>query len=524
MVKEQHWGEHVQYPDLGQDVQNRDAAEPATNVSPQMSPTSFIKKAAPHEKTLTWLTIAEHCDASSLWTVVHNEVYDLTDYLPEHPGGNLLLQIGGTDGTVQFETYHFSEHSRHVLRRYQIGSLAHGETPCILMGDFFCALKKKVSHASKHTAGFHSKAASTLEFLFVVAFYGAAVYALCVRGMMVAAPVIALLAVRMMTFSHMLGHASMLPSYSLNYAGFVLLMCLGEFSPQYFLPEMRAKCKDNRFVLKRLRGNPWDDKSLSAGQHNSTHHIATNDAAIDDDIMIFGEVLGVRPPQQPHLGNGKVPGLALLQGSPLVLEWTLTALNFLFGVYPLGTCGWSFFNELPCRLRYLAAKNTSAMAVACGMLLQSSIIGNCIAVHGLRFWLLCQLLVLAVFLLACHPTGTFAMHHIYEKDIRPLQDWRMDWGRSQVCATTNFVPGALSGFGNSPYSSVWHLEHHLFPRVNPRQLWRLAPIVKETCVEFGLQYREVNRSQLQSDLRKFVALELKDDWAKFVALTLKKAE
>merc|ERR1712125_91340 len=98
----------------------------------------------------------------------------------------------------------------------------------------------------------------------------------------------------------------------------------------------------------------------------------------------------------------------------------------------------------------------------------------------------------------------------YERDIRPEYDWRVDWGSHQVCTTTNFVPDVLTGICNDVHTSALHLEHHLFPRVNPRHLWRVTPLLKDTCSEFSLRYAEVNRAELQRDLSKFAALRLDD--------------
>ena len=35
--------------------------------------------------------VAEHASEESLWMVVRGKVYDLTEYLDEHPGGDIML-------------------------------------------------------------------------------------------------------------------------------------------------------------------------------------------------------------------------------------------------------------------------------------------------------------------------------------------------------------------------------------------------------------------------------------------------
>jgi hypothetical protein len=51
--------------------------------------------------------VALHADADSCWVVVADEVYVLTDFLDEHPGGKaLLLSVAGTDATNTFNGIH----------------------------------------------------------------------------------------------------------------------------------------------------------------------------------------------------------------------------------------------------------------------------------------------------------------------------------------------------------------------------------------------------------------------------------
>ncbi len=48
-----------------------------------------------------------HKDATSCWTAVRNNVYDLTSFITEHPGGaKNILKLCGKDGTEAFEQKH----------------------------------------------------------------------------------------------------------------------------------------------------------------------------------------------------------------------------------------------------------------------------------------------------------------------------------------------------------------------------------------------------------------------------------
>ncbi|KAL5467686.1 hypothetical protein EMCRGX_G031949 [Ephydatia muelleri] len=52
----------------------------------------------------TWEQIKEHNHSKSLWVVVHDNVYDVTKFLEEHPGGEeVMLEQAGRDATEAFE-------------------------------------------------------------------------------------------------------------------------------------------------------------------------------------------------------------------------------------------------------------------------------------------------------------------------------------------------------------------------------------------------------------------------------------
>ncbi|KAI0814270.1 acyl-CoA dehydrogenase/oxidase [Xylaria sp. FL0064] len=75
-------------------------------------------------KTFSKADVASHNKADSLWIVVDDDVYDLTKFQEEHPGGKKILsRVAGKDASKQFWKYH----NEGVLKKYkpslQIGSL-----------------------------------------------------------------------------------------------------------------------------------------------------------------------------------------------------------------------------------------------------------------------------------------------------------------------------------------------------------------------------------------------------------------
>ncbi|PSS27564.1 hypothetical protein M430DRAFT_94289 [Amorphotheca resinae ATCC 22711] len=77
-------------------------------------------------KTFTPADVATHKDASSgLYIIIDDGVYDVTNFVDEHPGGaKILKRVAGKDATKQFWKYH----NEGVLKKYggklRVGSVA----------------------------------------------------------------------------------------------------------------------------------------------------------------------------------------------------------------------------------------------------------------------------------------------------------------------------------------------------------------------------------------------------------------
>lgn len=78
------------------------------------------------EKTITASEVAEHSTKESLWIIIDNYVYDVTEWQNEHPGGKRMLQkVGGKDATKQFHKYHDVDNiMRKFGIKYRIGKLS----------------------------------------------------------------------------------------------------------------------------------------------------------------------------------------------------------------------------------------------------------------------------------------------------------------------------------------------------------------------------------------------------------------
>ena len=80
----------------------------------------------------TLADVSMHSTADDCWLVIHGKVYDVTTWIPQHPGGNAILEGCGKDATDLFETRPMgsgtphSERARDLLQNYFIADLSGG--------------------------------------------------------------------------------------------------------------------------------------------------------------------------------------------------------------------------------------------------------------------------------------------------------------------------------------------------------------------------------------------------------------
>lgn len=93
------------------------AATPSTNAeaTPSTEPSASPSRIGTPPATSTFVPeegygmdmVAEHATADSCWVAVDGFVYDVTDWIPQHPGGpDRIIPLCGTDATTAFGTQH----------------------------------------------------------------------------------------------------------------------------------------------------------------------------------------------------------------------------------------------------------------------------------------------------------------------------------------------------------------------------------------------------------------------------------
>ncbi|KAJ6137594.1 Cytochrome b5 [Penicillium samsonianum] len=68
--------------------------------------------------------VAAHNTKGDTWMIIHGQVFELTKYLQDHPGGaDALIEVAGTDATAAYEDVGHSEDAREIMQPFLVGTL-----------------------------------------------------------------------------------------------------------------------------------------------------------------------------------------------------------------------------------------------------------------------------------------------------------------------------------------------------------------------------------------------------------------
>lgn len=92
--------------------------EPTKNPDPSVSP------GQPAKIGYSLADVAKHASAQSCWTAINGNVYNLTTWIAQHPGGEeAILSICGKDGSSAFNDQHSGQRRpENTLATFKIGA------------------------------------------------------------------------------------------------------------------------------------------------------------------------------------------------------------------------------------------------------------------------------------------------------------------------------------------------------------------------------------------------------------------
>lgn len=75
---------------------------------------------------ITMTVVAQHSSRTDCWSAINGSVYDLTSWIPKHPGGEgAIVQLCGKDGSAKFNGQHGGDSGKaKILTGFKVGALA----------------------------------------------------------------------------------------------------------------------------------------------------------------------------------------------------------------------------------------------------------------------------------------------------------------------------------------------------------------------------------------------------------------
>lgn len=99
-------------------------AEPVAQGQPTVAP-SAEATTTDGAQTYSMADVQAHNTPAACWAAIDSQVYDLTDWIPQHPGGEARIeQLCGTDASSAFTAEHGNNReAQQTLARYLLGPL-----------------------------------------------------------------------------------------------------------------------------------------------------------------------------------------------------------------------------------------------------------------------------------------------------------------------------------------------------------------------------------------------------------------
>eukprot|EP00741_Cyanophora_paradoxa_P006670 tig00001030_g6451.t1 len=417
------------------------------------------RKAGEKGKRYTLEEVGRHSTPGDCWLIVRGKVYDMSEWAPKHPGGDLIYLQAGRDVTQLFESYH-PLYVRDMLGKFCIGELdaTKGEKPITYEdeSEFYVELKKRVEayfkkegKSMRDAPKMYAKSAS-------------------IFGMLALGYYLTFFAFESLAYSALgavlLGFAFAEVGVSIQHDG-----NHGGYSNKPWL------CRLSGISLDLVGASSYMWKQ----QHDVGHHAYTNVDGLDPDIRVKDPDVRRVTLAQPHQSYQKYQHIYLAFLYGLLALKSVLFDDFL--AISKGAIGNITFGPLPL-IEKVILFGGKIIFFTYTLVIPSMY---------LPVWRVVLLFVAAEMITGWCLAFMFQVAHVVEQvDFYEVQEGRrvkVDWATSQLATTANF----------SPQSSFWkfvsgglnyQVEHHLFPTISHVYYDEIAPIVEKTAKEYGIPY------------------------------------
>ncbi|CAM6127400.1 unnamed protein product [Calypogeia fissa] len=422
-------------------------------------------------KRYTLQDVSKHNTPEDCWLVIWGKVYDVTSWVPKHPGGSLIFVKAGQDSTQLFDSYH-PLYVRKLLGKYCVGELQrnaedlkeHYASIEYSDGDqeaFYLTVKQRVeTYFRKHKINprFHPHMflkTAVIVGVYFLSYYYAFFGSHNIFVSMLLASIMGFAAAEVgISVMHDGNHGAYSQSCTFGYLMGATLDLVGASS----------------FMWRQ--------------QHVVGHHSFTNVDSYDPDIRVKDPDIRRVTSDQPrqwyhqyqHIYLGALYGLLALK----------SVLADDFSAYFSGSIG-SVKVAPMTPLEFKVFWGSKAF-YAFYMLLLPLTYGHYNAFAFIGLYILSQLVTgwtLALMFQVAHVVGDAAFLIVETDESKAKVP--SGWAEMQVRTTTNF--SVKSSFWTHISGGLNHqIEHHLFPSVCHVHYPLIQPIVKSTCEEFNVPY------------------------------------
>lgn len=79
-------------------------------------------------KEFTLAEVATHNTRDDLYLIIRDEVYEVSKFVAEHPGGEeILIEYAGKEATEAFDDVGHSQDAKDILKQYHVGTIVEAE-------------------------------------------------------------------------------------------------------------------------------------------------------------------------------------------------------------------------------------------------------------------------------------------------------------------------------------------------------------------------------------------------------------
>jgi fatty acid desaturase len=422
--------------------------------------------------------------STDLW-YMHGQWYDLTPFIPSHPGGTAILKIakGLPDATPLMESYHAFANKEYVYKTmaaYKVDYVPADALTCpktettytFEPNGFYMTLTRRVREhfgATKNSDSLTKTIKANQWWTFKVASQATLLIGFYLLAFMV--PDV----------------STLLSTLSAAAAG-IMLIALGMNSmhdASHYAIGARDSWK-NKVTMRVWDAAAFWDPSLWLYHHTVRHHAFTGDNKLDPDIVHAAPVV------RKHLSTDRSTYTSFTKFLNRQKWWWAFFATLIYTLLP----GMYVAQVISYRVKWPLQGEEWNMKIAPTKNVMPKYWWEhaiSLAVLGAHIYK-ADILVSFVFFLAANITYALCIipdHDTFDTAIENhVEGGKVDWGEIQVRHSSDFGgQGFLGGCFTEMFGCInVQIGHHLFPSLNHTYLPEIVPIIKQTCEEFDIPY------------------------------------